>query len=176
MLARSGDHQPVPAASSTISPWIGQGVEPAAGHVQLGVPDGVVDAAALVAAAAQVPVVVLARARLVVRDQRGFGLDGRASGASRALARVRLRLGPPPGSGSPRLGHAFFDRHGPSALATLRDRLAEPEPQEPVVAGLAEAVGAELRPALEVVGRPGGVRPPRTTGTAKLARNGIAGA
>ena len=43
--ARSGDHQPVPAASSTISPRDRQRVEPAPGGVELGVPGRVVDRA-----------------------------------------------------------------------------------------------------------------------------------
>ena len=50
----------------------GQRIEPSSGGVELGVPRSVMDRTTRVPAPPQVPVVVLRRARLVVRDQRGF--------------------------------------------------------------------------------------------------------
>ena len=55
-----------------------QAVEPAPGGVQLRVPGGVVDRAARVPPAAQVPVVVLGRPRLVVGEHLGIGVGGRS--------------------------------------------------------------------------------------------------
>ena len=137
-----------------------QGIEPATGRVQLGVPGRVVDRTAGVPAAAEVPVVVLRGARLVVVDH---GLvevgGGRCHGCRRRWRRGchrRLRDG---GHGT---GRGCV---GPRRRRALAQRLAQPEPEELVVAGLADAVGAELRPALEVVGRARRHGRCRTTGT-----------
>ena len=113
--------------------------------------------AARVAAAAQVPVVVLGGAGLVVGDaSRASGSDGVGSGAGgAAVGRGRRRRRP---ARRPR---------------SLGQRLAQPEPQEPVVAGLADAVGAELGPALEVVGAAASCAAGRTTGSRTSRRNGI---
>ena len=81
--ASNGDHQPVPAASSTISPCPRQRIEPSTGAVELGVPGGVVDRAAGISAAAQVPIVVLGSACLVVVDHRALGVDGGVGGDGR---------------------------------------------------------------------------------------------
>ena len=69
-----------------------QGVEPAPGCIELGVPGRVVDRPARVAAAAEVPVVVLGRPSLVVRDHLGVAVRGRrVGGRSRAAAGLRRR-------------------------------------------------------------------------------------
>ena len=83
-----------------------QRVEPAAGDVELGVPGRVVDGTALVAAAAEVPVVVLGRARLVVGEHLGVAADRRRVGpapATVAIATARRRdRRLAAGAGSPR--------------------------------------------------------------------------
>ena len=145
-----------------------QAVEPAAGGVELRVPGRVVDRAARVAAAAQVPVVVLGGAGLVVGDHRR---------RRRSDARAGRRVGGRRGRRSParwRAGSRPPPHGAASRRAALGQRLAQPEPQELVVAGPAEAVRAEPGPALEVVGRR--VRPARgrTTGSRSVARNGTA--
>ena len=115
------------------------------------------DGAVGVAAAAQVPVVVLGRARLVVRDhlavqvRRGRGGLGAAAGP-RTAPEAAASGASHPGRGSP-----------------LGERLAQAEAQEPVVAGLADAVRTELGPALEVVGPAG-----RVAGAAPQAGEGRA--
>ena len=88
--ASSGDHQPVPAASSTISPPIGKRVEPLGGRVELGVPRGIGDNAVAVAAAAQIPVVVLGGPRGVVGAHLLIGRNS-ASAESTPLALARQR-------------------------------------------------------------------------------------
>ena len=62
-----------------------QGVQPAPGRIELGVPGGVVDGAALVPAATQVPVVVFRGARLVVGEHLGIAI-GRDRGSAVATA------------------------------------------------------------------------------------------
>ena len=80
--ASSGDHQPVPAASSTISPANGSAVQPERGGVELHRPGQVVDGAVRVGAATQVPVVV------------GRG-PGAVVGAHRVGIRIAVRRWPP---------------------------------------------------------------------------------
>ena len=109
------------------------------------------DRATAVAAPAQVPVVVFGRAGFVVRDQVVIsGARGR---------RMRAR------------------RDGNAGPAAFRDRVTEAEPQEAVVAGLADAGRAELRPALDVVGaaaRVGGPAPQAVERRAERhARSGL---
>ena len=113
------------------------------------------DGPALVAAATQVPVVVFGGARLVVGEHLGVAIGGRC--AVRRGRRGR-RAAPPVGATGRRRGRR---RRG----AALGQRLVQPEPEEAVVAGLAHAVRAELRPALEVVRRRGSVCASRTTGS-----------
>ena len=148
-----------PAASSTISPRDRQRVEPAAGDVELGVPGRVVDRAALVAAAAQVPVVVLGGAGLVVGEHLGVGVG--AVGRSGVAARGRCGRGRA-------AGPCGFRGRSP-----LGQRLVQAEPQEPVVAGLADAVRAELRPALEVVRAAAACARVPHHRQSNVARNGI---
>src|SRR5207249_2748426 len=124
----------------------GQPVEPAAGRVELRVPGRVVDRPVAVAPAAEIPVVVLGRPGLVIGDQ-----FRRLVGRCRALRDCR-----------------------PSAAAR-GERVADPEPQELVLAGLPDAVGTELGPALEIVGAagcPGGPAPEAGEGAAERHRKG----
>ena len=120
------------------------------------------DRAALVPAAAQVPVVVLGRAGLVVGEHLGVA--------------VGVRRGPRVGARHrPRQGTRGGSRRLPLCGPAFGQRLVQPEPQEPVVAGLADAVGTELRPALEVVraaARVGGPAPQAVEGRAE--RHGVA--
>ena len=124
----------------------GERIEPATGDVELGVPGRVVDGTAFVSATAEIPVVVFGRARLVIGEHLGVdvGVRGGRGGASQRRDQGRagrgaasVRPGPP---------------SRPPARSPLGQRLAQSEPQEPVLAGLADALGAELRPALEVIG------------------------
>ncbi len=116
-----------------------QAIEPRSCTVELRVPGRVVDRPAGVAAAAQVPIVVFAGPGLVVGDHLRVDVDVRGGGAGRraGLAEWRRR--------DLRLGAA---RGRPG-----RQRIAQPEPEERVVACPAEAVRAEPRPALQVIGR-----------------------
>jgi hypothetical protein len=104
-------------------------IEPAPGDIELGVPGCVVDRPALVSTATQVPVVVFRGSGLVV------GQHGRVD-----IWRGGWRR---------RLGHRSRSSTGGPALG---QSLAQPEPQEAVVTGLADAVRTELCPALQVVG------------------------
>ena len=70
-----------------------QGVQPAPGRIELGVPGGVVDGAALVSAAAQVPVVVFRGARLVVGEHLGVGWVVSAGPLRRRAARAAASAG-----------------------------------------------------------------------------------
>ena len=150
--ASSGDHQPVPAASSTISPWIGSASSQRPGRVELRIPGGVVDGPARVAAAAQVPVVVLGRAGLVVGEH--LGVDVGSGGAAAA------RAGGRPAVAARATASLATSAARPSRPPRPRSVSAcvQPEPEEAVVAGLADAVRAELRPALQVVATAAGVR------------------
>ena len=134
-------------------PGDGQPIQPTPGHVELGVPGRIVDRAACVPAPAQVPVVVLGRASFVVREHlsadvgddhirgrclahtRGRGLDLAASRGRRDRTGVGRRP-------------TIVFRRSPA----LRQGLAEPEPQEAVVAGLADALRTQLRPTFQIVG------------------------
>ena len=136
-LALAGEQRRPPAGTGRELddlPRDRQRVEPSPRGVKLGVPGGVVDRAAFVATPAQVPVVVFGCARLVVRDQVVIG------GVRGCRTRAR--------------------RDGDARTAPFRDRVAEAEAQEAVVAGLADAGRAELRPALDVVGAAAGVGGP----------------
>ena len=116
-----------------------QGVEPAPGGVELGVPGRVVD-------------------RRRARTGRGAGTSRRTRGRAprsrrpsrrrgRRRAAVAVRCPSRHGSRPPRPGASS----SAPLRRPLRQGLAQPEPQESVVAGLADAVRAQLRPALEVV-------------------------
>ena len=113
-------------------------VEPATGHVELGVPGGVVDRPALVAPAAEIPVVVLGRPRLVVGEQ----------------ARIRIER-----HGGGRAGRGSVVGWSDRRTAFCQ-RLPQPPAEEAVVASLADAIGTELRPAFEIVRPAAGVRGP----------------
>ena len=93
-FASYSESSPLPASSGRPPPGPGgqvddlaadrQPIEPAPGGIELGVPRGVVDRAARVAAAPEVPVVVLGRAGLVVRrSARPPGRCGEACGRRR---------------------------------------------------------------------------------------------
>ena len=123
-----------------------QAVEPAAGRVELGVPGRVVDRSVLVATAAQIPVVVLAGARLVVVDH----LPGDAG----PLGRPAPRRAPIGRGGRRRARGRRSGRRERRRRGGGRPRLEgrpQPEPEERVVAGLAETVRTELGPAFEIV-------------------------
>ncbi len=145
-----------------------QVVEPATRDVELGVPGGIVDGPARIAAAAQVPVVVFGCPRLVVGEHLGVDVSrGGRRRRGRHDGRGRRR-----GCGR-RDGHSRGDRRCGSASARgapLGQRLVQPEAEEPVVARLADAIGAELRPAFEIVGTAadvGGPAPQAVEGRAK---------
>ena len=124
-------------------------VEPAPGGIELGVPGGVVD-----------------RAR--ARSGRGAGTSRRtrAPGPRSRRAWSASTSGSAVGGGRVAGAASAAGRRDGSARPrpALGQRLAQPEPQEAVVAGLADAVRAELRPALEVVRAAAACARPRTTG------------
>ena len=88
-------------------------VEPAPGGVELGVPGGVVDRPALVAAAAQVPVVVLGGPGLVVGEH--VGVDVGVGGSARPVAARRARA-------SARHGHGPAPPAAPRSVSAWRSR------------------------------------------------------
>ena len=137
-----------------------------AGSVELGIPDGVVDRAVRVSAAAQVPVVVLGGAGLVVVAH--VGGDVAALGR-RAARRGRDRPARRRSATATATGSAVRGRR-PAFL----DRLAQAEPEESVVAGLARHSRDRAAPSLR--GRPGRGRMGRAAPEAgEVARNGRRG-
>ena len=107
------------------------------------------DRPSCIPAPAQVPIVVLGRTSFVVREHLGADVGRDHTGDLSTIRDRRHRTGV-----AQRPTIAF------RGSATLRQSLAEAEPQETVVTGLADAIRTELCPTFQVVGTSRGVGGP----------------